>query len=437
MNNIIEAKRWGVYVHVPFCVSRCNYCDFNTYSGMERHADAYFATLAREIGGFFCAGVPEIDTIFFGGGTPSSVDASYITRILSLIPRSTYAASHISGAAGCVDAIRDVGMPEITLEANPGTLTADKLAAYAKAGVNRLSVGLQSTHDAHLKMLGRIHTYDDFINNYNAAVAAGFKNISADLIFGLPRQTMPEWKQTLDAVVSLGVRHLSCYSLSLEEGTALHAAVRDGKLPAPDEELDREMYYHAVSFLRTAGLYQYELSNFAEPGRECRHNLKYWTGAPYRGFGAGAHSYCNNVRFSNVRSINNYIDRINSTHTPALEESTTDSISERPVQNGAKQIPSPDFSSFRTRPDMNAVDEYTNIEAAEKQNEFIILRLRLTRGFSDAEFQDAFGCGFLDKYKSEVADLASSGLLSVDSGCNIRLTTKGMDLANQVFIKFI
>jgi len=353
---------------------------------MERYTGAYFRALKREIRAFW-DGAAFADTVFVGGGTPSSVDAAYITDMLRLIQRVPRGQSHTAPEWEC------------TVEANPGSLDADKLAAYAAAGVNRLSVGLQSTYESHLKMLGRVHSYEDFKRNIHAARDAGFDNINADLLFGLPGQTFGEWEQTLESVVSLGIRHISCYSLSIEEGTPLHGAVENGELPAPDEDLDRRMYGFAISYLRSAGIVQYELSNFAEPGRECRHNLKYWTGERYIGFGAGAHSYDGGRRFSNAVSIEDYIN-----------------------SGGAA--------------------ECTAIDGAEKEKEFIILRLRLTRGFYDAEFREAFGHGFFEKYEPELAGLLSEGLVetgpaSGPDGARVRLTPKGMDLANRVCMRFV
>jgi len=443
-----QSIKWGVYIHVPFCVSRCNYCDFNTYAGVERYAPAYFRALKREIEGFWnerhntgvdasvergadvdmgvdayagtcvgsCAGVgvrEYADTVFFGGGTPSSVDAAFIADALGAIPRPPIVSCTSGGTFAAATAADGAETYECTLEANPGTLSADKLAIYAKAGVNRLSIGLQSTHESHLRLLGRSHSYRDFLCNYRNAIDAGFRNINADLIFGLPGQTLAEWAETLDAVVSLGIRHLSCYSLSVEDNTPLYFEINSGRLEMPDDEVDRVMYHHAVSFLKSAGIKQYELSNFAEPGRECRHNLKYWTGQRYRGFGAGAHSYHDMTRYSNEPSITGYIDEIES------------------ARNADRRARCPHRAA---QPPPRTHEEIT---PAEAEKEFIILRLRLTDGFADAYFAAAFGCGFLEKYAVEVASLTSEGLIAVDDEKRVKLTAKGMDFANLVFMAFI
>jgi oxygen-independent coproporphyrinogen-3 oxidase len=415
---------WGVYIHVPFCVSRCRYCDFNTYSGMDKYAGAYFAALGKEITAFHAGGTTgcfRADTVFFGGGTPSFVDPAYILRLLALIPRT-------EGA----------GAWECTVEANPGTVDDEKLGAYARAGVNRISFGLQSTHETHLKMLGRIHTYEDFLRGYKSARNYGFDNISADLLFGLPGQTVGEWERTLEAVVSLGIRHLSCYSLSLEEGTPLRAAVESGDLPYPDEDADRDMYAFAASYLRSAGIRQYELSNFAEPGRECRHNLKYWTGKRYRGFGAGAHSYDGRYRYANEPTITGYIERLERSAGAGAGES--EGVGEGEAAGGSAYAGGGDGVGMvggERNAARAAVTELTEITAAETEKEFIILRLRLTRGFSEAEFRTRFGRGFTEKYAAESAELRAADLIQITPGARVALTPKGMDLANKVFVKFI
>jgi len=398
---------------------------------MESYEGAYFGALGREIDAFWGDGGwraayggggcvaygsvaanerthggtdvpnerPYADTIFFGGGTPSSVDARRIARTLEKIPR--------------------VPSAECTIEVNPGTADRHKLQAYRAAGFNRLSIGLQSSHAAHLKMLGRIHTFEDFIDNLDMAREAGFDNINADLLFGLPGQTMAEWARTLESVVVLRIRHLSCYSLSLAEDTPLEKAVAGGALETPDEDLDREMYAFAASYLQTAGIYQYELSNFAEPGRECRHNLKYWTGARYRGFGAGAHSYDGFQRYSNAGAIPEYIKMTGASQAGAGPPGAAQAGVAAPAAAFAAVVQS----------------EY--IDQSEKEKEFIILRLRLTRGFCDGEFRESFGRGFLEKYAAEASELAAAGLLDTSRDGRVSLTPKGRDLANRVFVRFI
>ncbi|MDR1061802.1 MAG: radical SAM family heme chaperone HemW [Clostridiales bacterium] len=502
-------RRWGIYVHVPFCLSRCRYCDFNTYSGMGRHIPAYFSALEREIGGFFgafesgaaaaeglagpaglVAGPPVVDTVFFGGGTPSSVGGDCIKRALE--PISRYRDSTASGPWEC------------TLEANPGTVGRRALAEYFSMGVNRLSLGLQSTHEKHLAMLGRRHSFADFARCAEDARAAGFDNISADLMFGLPGQTAGEWARTLDAVLALGVvRHLSCYSLSLEDGTALKADVDGGRLPAPDEDADREMYHYAIGRLKSAGMGHYEISNFAEPGYECRHNLKYWKGGAYRGFGAGAHSFFGSCRYSNAVTIPEYIKKMGGAGSGAdglcgasagtVADSADDGAGAGVAAGllgagvdagnansagaaaglhgadagdadavaglhgaGAGGVRASAADSAGRKLAGPACAEAIPIGPEEREKEYIILRLRLAEGISSRDFRERFGRGFEQKYAAPLRKLASEGLLQIktrrsaqDSAIGFRkpaisaqdsavsLTPKGLDLANRVFVEFI
>ncbi|NLV35773.1 MAG: radical SAM family heme chaperone HemW, partial [Clostridiaceae bacterium] len=285
-------KSIGLYFHVPFCKSKCYYCDFNSYSGMDYLAGSYFDALYSELD-------RRLDTIedrpvrsiFIGGGTPSLVEPKYITRLLEL----------------CSKHLQLDGEAEISMESNPGTLNFENLKAYKQAGVNRLSIGLQAWQDRLLKELGRIHDRDQFVKNIEAACKAGFSNINADLIFGLPGQSFEDWKETLEAVTSLKhgdgspvLKHLSCYDLKIEEGTVLGDRLKAGTLTAAEDELDRRMYQYTIEMLSDKGFHQYEISNFARPGYECRHNLVYWKAQEYAGFGAGSHSYLDGYRFSNV-----------------------------------------------------------------------------------------------------------------------------------------
>ena len=431
-------RKLGIYVHIPFCLSRCFYCDFNSYSGMEDQIVPYFQVLMRELRildtlgarmsfqscdttGFikknelmestpsaredFCektvsdGGGRAVDTVFFGGGTPSYVESAYIEKILMKI-RSAAVEPDLKRLENA-----DPTKWECTIEANPGTVNEAKLKVYKQAGVNRLSFGLQSTHTHHLEMLGRIHRLEEFEKSLAAARNCGFENISADLIFGFPGQTIQEWEQTLEYVIKSGVQHLSCYSLSVEEGTPLYKAIKGGELAEPDEEIDRDMYHFVCNYLGSAGLQQYEISNFARPGYECRHNLKYWTGQEYLGFGAGAHSYFENKRFANFASILDYCNSIKSLD-----------IHKRYAQS-----------------------ELIDDDLREK--EYIILYLRLTKGIDTAAFEHIFHCNIFSKYVSQLSKLLNAGLIEVIVPSNkqskIVLTKKGLDFANAVFVEFI
>ena len=304
----------GIYIHIPFCKSKCYYCDFNSYAGRENLAGSYFDALYKEImlrsrrlGG------RQVCSVFIGGGTPSLVDPGYITKLIDV----------------CREHFHVVDDAEISMESNPGTLTYDRLRAYRDAGVNRLSIGLQAWQDRILKSIGRIHNRQQFVDNLKAAEECGFDNINVDLIFGLPGQTLGDWMETLEAVTGFGpakhvsgqsehrpgpVKHISCYSLAIEEGTVFGDRLDARLLEPADDGLDREMYHRAVDMLAEKGFRWYEISNFAVPGYECRHNLLYWKTREYAGFGAGAHSYLDAVRFNNVYGIEEYIRAVDNAY---------------------------------------------------------------------------------------------------------------------------
>ena len=288
----------GIYIHIPFCKSKCYYCDFNSYAGRDYLAGSYFDALYKEI--LIRSRSLEnrrVSSIFIGGGTPSLTEPQYITGLIEICGKCF----HVDNDA------------EISMESNPGTLSYDRLKAYRDAGVNRLSIGLQTWQDQLLESIGRIHSRKQFVDNVEDAVKCGFENINADLIFGLPGQTLEDWTETLEAVTGLGaIKHLSCYSLKIEEGTVFGDRLDAGLLEPIDEELDRRMYHLAVDVLADKGYRWYEISNFAVPGYECRHNLLYWKAREYVGFGAGAHSHLDAVRFSNVAGIEEYIEAVGS-----------------------------------------------------------------------------------------------------------------------------
>jgi oxygen-independent coproporphyrinogen-3 oxidase len=411
-------NRIGIYVHVPFCKAKCNYCDFNSYSGRESLAGSYFDALFSEMKhrAVGLEGRP-VRSVFIGGGTPTLVDPTYISGLLEL----------------CSKLFKLEPDAEISLESNPGTLSYESLKSYRAAGVNRLSIGLQAWQDRLLKELGRIHDRGQFEDNFSAAVEAGFQNINVDLIFGLPGQTFEEWAETLEAVTELGKKaasepgkdvvrelgegmaagpegdpltHLSCYSLKIEEGTVFGDRYDAGTLKPAEDELDRRMYRHAVEYLAGRGFRQYEISNFARPGRECRHNLIYWKAEEYAGFGAGAHSYLNGMRFSNTAGIEQYIGA---------------------VKRIGENVPSGQSLQL----DMQFIDKH------EAMAEFMILGLRLNEGIRAAEFRTRFGEGLEAVYGSKLQKLVKAGLLQREAEDRFVLTPLGLDVSNQVFIEFI
>ena len=294
----------GLYIHIPFCKAKCAYCDFYSLAHSEEKMDAYMAALLRHLEEVAprAAGM-QVDTVYFGGGTPSYLGAARLCRILQTVLRR-------------YDVARDA---EITLEANPDSAGDWKeLRRLRRAGFNRLSLGVQSTDDALLRRIGRIHTYEQVQQAVTAARKAGFRNISMDLIYGLPGQTMQQWEDTLSAVIALAPEHISCYGLKVEEGTKLWTYKDCANLP--DDDAQADMYFYAVETLEQFGYHQYEISNFAKPGKASRHNLKYWRMEEYAGFGPGAHSDFGGVRYGYVRDIDSYIaGRL------VLSESETDS----------------------------------------------------------------------------------------------------------------
>lgn len=281
-------KNLGVYVHIPFCIKKCNYCDFNSYSNIWKYENAYFDALINEIEKHsgkddYCA-----DTIYIGGGTPSAVNPENITRVMKALKKRFYVPDDC----------------EATIECNPATVDYDGFCTYQEAGLNRISMGLQSANDEELRGLGRIHTFKDFQNSFEIAEKAGFSNISLDLMFGLPNQNVSDWSETLKKAAECGAKHISCYALTIEEGTPFSKMA----LNLPNGDVQREMYDLAVDFLKQRGYFRYEISNFAKIGYQSRHNLKYWSLDEYAGFGAGAHTFLDERRFANEKDVINYIN---------------------------------------------------------------------------------------------------------------------------------
>ncbi|WP_252891451.1 radical SAM family heme chaperone HemW [Thermoclostridium stercorarium] len=359
---MLKDKTLGIYVHIPFCIRKCNYCDFPSYPGLDAIFRDYTRAVCREIETVASKHSDmTVDTIFFGGGTPSVLPADCISDIMN----SLSANFEISEDA------------EISIEINPGTITGEKAEAYRKIGFNRASIGLQSASNNLLRFMGRIHTEEMFEECVKLLKGSGFHNINADVIFGVPTQTMEDWQETVELVLEKGVTHVSAYSLKIEEGTPWHELNERGKLPAVDEDLEREMYYWVIKKLKDAGFRHYEISNFAKPGFECRHNLKYWTNRPYLGFGSAAHSYIDDVRYSNEENPCEYIGRIAEGVLPV------------------------------------ASSEY--IGAEEKLSERFILGLRLVEGVSLKDLEREFGSEALKKYDETIRMLVGKNLLCFEN----------------------
>jgi oxygen-independent coproporphyrinogen-3 oxidase len=373
----------GLYIHIPFCARKCNYCDFPSFSGLELLFSEYTEAVCREIAIVSKEyGYPEADTVFFGGGTPSLMPTSEISKIVKTIYKSFK--------------VKDD--TEITIEANPGTITKEKAEVYKDLGFNRISVGLQAAQDRILKLMGRIHTKEMFIDCINLLKSIGISNINADIIFGIPCQSVKDWEETINLLLAFDLPHLSCYSLKIEENTPWFEMSQRGELPEVDEDLEREMYYVVMSKLNNLGYQHYEISNFSKPGFWCRHNLKYWTGKPYIGIGAAAHSFINNVRYANIINPEDYIKRVMDNASPVV---------------------------FREE-----------IGERERLSERLILGLRLMEGISLKQMEREFGHEAVGKYSKKIENLEEKKLICFN-GDIIKLTKKGMDFANQVWVEFI
>lgn len=374
-----QSNRLGVYIHIPFCKSKCAYCDFYSYSPKDtRVYTAYTDALIKHISSYRVAGGDYApDTVYIGGGTPTVLPEEEMMRILRAVK----------------SAFRLQKNAEYTMECNPATVSLSVLKKYRRMGVNRISVGLQSAHEHELKALGRIHSLKEFEESYRIIREAKFDNVNVDLMYGIPYQTVDSWMATLRYVVSLRPEHISLYNLKLEEGTPLYAAAPS--MPRPDDETEFAMYSLAIDFLAANGYKQYEISNFAREGFESRHNLKYWCCEEYLGFGPGAHSYFKDIRFSYKRSVSNYIKCCQGVG----EEEMT--------------------------------DEYEEIPLRERLGEYVMLRMRLTEGIDTRKFLMLFGKDFERTYGKKLAKYIKGGLVEYENG-HYRFTRSGMFVSNYI-----
>jgi len=377
--------KFGMYIHIPFCKKKCKYCDFISFSNCEKWEEEYVNCLIEEVEKKEIIGtLKNISTIYIGGGTPSIIDSQNIIKIIKVIKNRFNVNKNV----------------EITIEINPGTVTKNKLEDYKKAGINRLSIGLQSTHDRILNLIGRIHSYDQFLETYNLAKEVGFENINVDLMLAIPTQTEEELLESVKKVIELNPNHISLYSLILEENTELEKMISNGTLELIDDKVERKMYWKTKSLLEKNGYIQYEISNFAKKGYESKHNLDCWNQEEYIGFGVAAHSYFNNKRFSNTENLENYIEFIKN-----------------------KKI--------------NNIISINEIQDREiKAKEFMMLGFRKIEGVSISEFERRFRINPLFYFRFEISKLEENELIEVDLD-NIKLTKKGLDLANKVFEEFV
>ena len=375
-----------LYIHIPFCIRKCNYCDFLSFPSNEEEREDYVQCLINEIkqtSELLDKDAYAVRSIFIGGGTPSLLSGEQMEQIMQAVRKGFV----IKEGA------------EITMEANPGTLTEANVFSYKKAGVNRLSMGLQSADDACLHLLGRIHTWEEFLKSYELARKAGFENINIDLMSGLPGQTIEIYKKTLEKVMALRPEHISAYSLILEEGTPFGES-KEIQKKIPDEETDREMYQLTKDVLLENGYERYEISNYAIKGKECIHNLGYWSGTPYLGFGLGASSYFEGTRFSNEKDLEKY-----------------------------KKKP---YVPFMMR------ENYTVLSEKDEMEEFMFLGLRKRTGISEREFKERFKVELKDIYGKVIAKYEEMDLLEwTDGGKMLRLTDAGIDVSDYIFCDFM
>mgnify|MGYP005786047441 CR=1 FL=1 len=377
----MKNKHIGIYIHIPFCKQKCYYCDFVSYCNKDNLIEKYIQAVKKEIQ--LQEIIKEIDTIYIGGGTPSYIEAKYIKEILEEIKTK-----NISKEA------------EITIEVNPGTVTLDKLQEYKNCGINRLSIGLQSTQNNLLKTIGRIHNFEEFLETYKMARKVGFKNINVDLMLGLPNQKISDLKESLEKVLELKPEHISVYSLIVEENTPIADKIEKNELILPEEETERNMYWYVKNTLELNGFHHYEISNFAKKGFESKHNLNCWEQQEYIGIGTAAHSYVENVRYSNTENLEKYIDNI--------EQGT---------------------------PENNKIIHEVQNEN-DKKKEFMLLGLRKIDGIKISEFKKVFGDNPIYLFRNELKKLSDEELIEIYDDI-IRLTNKGIDLANLVWEEFI
>ena len=389
----MKQKEIGLYVHIPFCKQKCYYCDFVSYANKQEMVEQYINCLNKEIIKYGTENKimsahglePEyiIKTIYIGGGTPSFIDENYILSIIKTIKQNF----KINENA------------EITIEVNPGTANKDKLQAYKNCGINRLSIGLQAVQDQILKKIGRIHTYQNFETTYQNAKDVGFNNINVDLMIDLPDQTLEDVKESVKTILSLKPEHISVYSLILEENTKMYEMVNSKAVNIASDEEERQMYWYVKQTLGKNKYYQYEISNFAKPGFEAKHNLDCWNQKEYIGVGAAASSFIDNKRYSNTSNLNQYINNI---------ESNTSNLN---------------------------LQLEENLDYISQMNEYMMLGLRKIEGVNIFEFERKFNKNPIVMYSTILEKLNHEGLIEVN-GTNIRLTNKGIDFANLVWEEF-
>lgn len=388
----------GLYIHIPFCVKKCKYCDFNSYKmdldskkryieDLKIEMELYSNKLNRDDKyknkeDFNLDKNDIITSIFIGGGTPSILTSEEIREVFVSIKEKF----NIDKNA------------EITIECNPGTLTLEKLETMKEVGINRLSIGLQAVQEKHLNFIGRIHSYKEFEKNYMDALSVGFKNINIDLMYSLPNQTLCDWKETLEKITDLNPTHISAYSLILEEGTELYNMYENNQFDLIDENIDIEMYEYTINYLKSKGYNQYEISNYSQEGYNCKHNILYWECEHYIGLGAGASGYIDNNRYNNLESLEDY-------HLSLIKR-------EKPILDSE------------------------NLSIKDMIEEKIFMGLRMNRGIKFKDFEKKFGIDFREKYSKQIEMLLARRLINQNFE-GIQLTQKGREISNSIFIEFM
>ncbi len=376
-------KKLALYIHIPFCVQKCLYCDFLSMPASQTVQEEYIAALTRELHYWQkrLEGQYALGSIFIGGGTPTVLVPELLRQIGEVLHDFSW-----------------VSTMEFTIEVNPGTLTLEHIPALQYLGVNRVSLGLQSAQELELQQLGRIHTFQDFVESYQLLLEHGFTNINVDLMADIPGQTLKSYEDTLDQILQLHPNHISSYSLLIEEGTPFYEMNKQGKLQIPSEETDRQMYFLTKERLAAEGYQRYEISNYARPGWECRHNLTYWQMEEYLGVGLGAASYWNGKRFSNERNMQAYLSQKADSH----------------------------------------IVESQVLSRQEEMEEYVFLGLRMTQGISPEAYQKRFGVDFYQLYQKILPDLQQNGLLAeTENHDRIYLTDRGIDVSNAVLAEFL
>ena len=414
----MENRELGIYIHIPFCQHKCDYCDFISFSNKQDFIEHYVETVKKEINNYFedkiLLETYTITTIYIGGGTPSYIDSKYICEIMEVLENNLKQ-----------NKVKFEDM-EITIEVNPGTVNKEKLEQYKKEKINRLSIGLQSTNNEMLKQIGRIHTYEQFLETYNMAKEVGFENINVDLMIGLPNQTIEDIKRSLKEVIQLNPTHISVYSLIIEEGTVIAQKIENHQLQEMDEELERNMYWYVKNTLELNGYTHYEISNFAKEGKESKHNLNCWRQKEYIGIGLAAHSYLNYVRYTNTSEMKQYITRMNNLNEQIVKdilELSNNKKKKANVEENEKHIET-----------VYEIEEVQELE--ERKREYMLLSLRTIEGVSISKFKEKYIDNPIFLFRKELEKLVEEKLVMID-GDYIKLTNKGLDLANLVWEEFI